>query len=212
MTYSFFKKIFLQIQKIKLGCAASFHVPGLLTAHVNSDGQILARTAVDNKFRIKVMDRFGREVFSTITSVCDHTSACLTTHSGSLYEGCSTCEVIRKYNTNTGQCTDVHKEVRPIQMCLGPTGSILVQGFIPVYRWWVLPTNRMETCVSEFKLNKEKRVLRADKILQIGYTESFDTLVVIFENKEIEAMKLGSNVPIWKLSGVVDGRLINQTP
>ena len=40
------------------------------------------------------------------------------------------------------------------------------------------------------------------------YVEVFDLIIFIYEYNEIEALKFGSESPIWKLPGVVDGHMI----
>ena len=108
------------------------------------------------------------------------------------------CEVIRNYNIRTGQYSIVHIVCRPIRLCQGPMESILI-----------LSRKRSQFLVSKLKLETEQWKLWSDEswhvdneLLQMCCTN--DMLVVLNGNKErVEAMKLGSNIPIWKLSGEV---------
>ena len=71
------------------------------------------------------------------------------------------------------------------------------------------------TGLSEFKWEKEQQELHSDKSvylpgrpIQACYTERFDILAVMYENKEVEAVKFGNNSPIWKLPKEVGGHVI----
>ena len=69
--------------------------------------------------------------------------------------------------------------------------------------------------LSKLKWEKEKQELYVDKswykervFFKMCYVEVFDLIIFIYENNEIEALKFGSESPIWKLPGVVDGHMI----
>ena len=117
--------------------------------------------------------------------------------------------MIRSYEIQTAKCKLVHTGSRPIRMCHGPTSSILVQcRDFPTFE-------SSRTGLSEFRWEDEQQELRSDKsvylkgrLIQMCYTEKFDILVVMCENRKVEAVKLGNNSPIWKLPGVVDGHMI----
>ena len=128
------KIFFLQIQKIRLVCKGSFQLPGLWTdvdGHVDVDeeGQILARTQVNNRFHIRVLDKLVSEISREIPSKCNHyTFADLIarpTDAGFVLESCCLCEVIRNYNVRTGQCSVAYHGYTYDGISHGPTGSIL---------------------------------------------------------------------------------------
>ena len=122
----------LQAQKINLICEGTFEIAGLMEVNVNDRGQILARTKMDNRYYIKVMNRLSGEVYSEFPSECNHYHhfiSRLTAHpteAGFVLECCSGCCVIRNYNIHTGQCSIVYKGYEGVNICHGPTGSILV--------------------------------------------------------------------------------------
>ena len=183
-------------------------VPGLLTAALTKQEQILARVKEGNRFFIKVLDRFScRRVFPAIPSACNHTDVCLCAHpteTDFILEGCAKCEVICNHSIQTGEWKTVYEaSVRPVKMCLGPTGSILI-----LEDFFSKPT--------VFKLiwEKEQRKLNVDKcvsksrLVYICYAERFDVLVCMQENGKIEAVKLENSRKIWKLSDNVGGHVI----
>ena len=204
--------IFLQIEKINLRREDTFQISGLLTTDISEENQLLARVALDGRFHIRMLNRLSGEVCNTIASECDHTPACLIAHptkAGFVFEGCSECQVIRSYEIQTAECKLVHTGSRPTRMCHGPNSSILVQcRDFPAFE-------SSHTGLSEFKWEDEQQELRSDKsvyrkgrLIQMCYTEKFDILVVMCENRKVEAVKLGNNSPVWKLPGVVDGHMI----
>ena len=195
-------------------------VPGLKTATVNKRGQILARVQVNDKFHIQLLDRFGREVISDIHSECTHLThlECLIAHptdADYVLESCNMCEVIRNYNIWSGECKIVYRDDGLIlRMCHGPNDSILVDQILHL-------------CIFELKWEKELQelrnkgcVCRSRYLTQLNpptvtksfevfcCVEEFNMLVIINMNEEIEAMRLRSESPIWKLSEVVSGHLI----
>ena len=207
---------FRQIGKIKLCHEETFQILGLLTMGINAKNQLLARVAMDGRFHLRVMNRYGGQMSSDILSKCDHPSACIATHptkAGLVFEGCYLCEVIRCYDIHTTGCKIVHTGSRPMRMCRGPPGSILVQcRNFPVFE-------SSRTGLSEFKWDEEQQELHSDKSvylqgrpIQACYTERFDILAVMYENGEVEAVKFGNNSQIWKLPKEVGGHVINQTP
>ena len=179
---------------------------------MNEENQLVVRVVEDGRFYITVLHQSSGQACNTIPSACNHTCACLIAHptdAGFVLEGCSTCEVIRNYNVQTGECKIAHTRSRPIRMCHGPTGSILVQcPDFPVFE-------SSRTGLSEFKWEEEKQELHSDKsvylegrLKQTCYAERFDILAVIRENGPLEAVKLGNNSPVWKLSEDVEGHVI----
>ena len=204
--------IFLQIEKINLCQEDTFQISGLLTTDISEENQLLARVALDGRFHIRVLNRLTGQVSNTIASECNHTSACLIAHPTDarfVLEGCSKCQVIRSYDVQTGECKVVHTGSRPIRMCHGPTGSILVQ----CHKFPIFESSR--TGLSEFKWEEEHGELHSDKSVylecrpcQMCYAERFDILAVVCEKRKVEAVRLVNNSPVWKLPGVVDGHTI----
>ena len=208
-------RFFPQIQQINLRCKGTFQLPGLWTAVADKRGQILARTRVDDKFYIRLLDKLGSEISSEFVSKCHHILGCLTAHptdAGFVLETCSMCQVVRSYNIQTGQCSIAYKYFEPCTICHGPIGSILASG-----------PDHLE--LSILKWDKEHHELRTDKSLYLGdmlhqicYSELFDMLLVVtYKQNEIKALKLESEAatskfsdPIWKLYGVV-GRSCDPT-
>ena len=199
---------FLQVQKINPPCKGTLEIAGLIAADVNDKGQILARTFVNGSYYIRVMNRLSTEVSSGFPSGCKHAFASLIAHptdAGFVLEGCRLCEVIRTYNIHTGECSIACKGYEANIICQGPGGCIL--------------TYRPHIGISIFKWDKEHQELRMyqsvhleGRLLRMCYSELFDTLVFIYNSKKVEAVKLGIeadisklSAPIWKLAGVVDG-------
>ena len=121
---------------MELGCSGTLQIPELLTADVKRKDQILVRVVMKGRSQIKVMSSFGGEVFSQFPSKCDHIFACLIAHpihEGFALESCSSCEVIRNYDFQTGRCSIVYLGFKPITMCHGPTRSILVLFRVPSF-------------------------------------------------------------------------------
>ena len=139
--------------------------------------------------------------------------------------------MIRNYNINTGQCTFARREKKLISLCLLPSGSILVlsraPGFVIVgvhgitnkcypYPADNKPCNPPHTNLSMFHWEEEQQQFRfnhsqknENKFLQKCYhVKHFDMLVVICENKTIEALEFGNHTTIWKLPTVVDGHTV----
>ena len=217
--------IFLQIQEINYAREGTHEqVPGLLTADVNKQKQILARVKADDGFSIRVLDRFGRQGLLAIPSACSHSSAFIMAHHSEpnfALEGCPWCGVIRNYNINTGQCTFLPKLDDAI-MYLGK--DIVTPLHFPGYVMLRIVGTRdvypfqsenelsnpfyFKQCI--LKLDKEQQHLEINKSLKFGeksihkcyYFDRLDMLLVISEDKEIEAIKFGSESPTWKLSEV----------
>ena len=209
----------LQAQKINLICEGTFEIAGLVEVDVNDKDQILARTRMDNRNIIKVMNRLSGEVSSAFPSECDHwfisRLAAHPTEASFVLECCSECCVIRNYNIHSGQCSIVYKGTASNRICHGPTGSILASGrgniFGPEYLG-----------LSILKWDKEHRELRIDKsvglrdwLIQMCYSELCDMFVGLFEFSRIKGVNLKSetdtlklSAPIWKLSRAVDGCVI----
>ena len=202
--------MFLQIRKIGIvseGIRAQ--VPGLLAADVNKHKQIVARVTENDRYFILVLDRLGgRDVSPTIPSACNHASPCIITHPSDpcfVLEGCLDCRVIRNYNIHTGERCVVHKGLRPIRMCHGPSGSILVEDFLSL-RMKVLKL----TWVKEQELLVDETYKKDELIRKWCYAERFDMLVIMsHEDNGIKAVKLENGNPIWKLSGVVGGQMFD---
>ena len=207
ITFNFF----LQIQKISFVSEGTCEpVPGLLAADVNKQKQILARIEVNDRFFIRVLDIFARtEVSSVISSDCNHRSSCIITHpsySHFVLEGCDLCGLIRNYNIHTEECSIVYTGWRPGRICHGPTSCILVQDGCFFSQ---------SPAVFKLKWEKEERQLYIDHVCikdgmiqKLCYVESLNILVTISCHKEIKAVKLDSNNPVWKLSGEVSGHVI----
>ena len=204
--------MFLQIKKIGFASEGTHaKVPGLLAADVNDQDQILLRVKVEDGFFIRVLDRFGREGFPAIPSACNHGSPSIVAHPSdphSVLESCLLCEVIRNYNIYTGECYIVQARLGPIRMCHGPSDCVLVKDFL---------SPRMT--VSQLKWVKEERQLQVAEVYKMNgkiqkwcYAESFNVLVIMSFDKEVKAVKLESDSPIWKLSGMLDGQLIDPDP
>ena len=76
--------------------------------------------------------------------------------------------------------------------------------------------NPSRTKLSMFKWVGEQQQLTFDHSLKIEnkllqkcyYAEHLDMLVVMCENKEIEALEFRSLETVWQLPGVVDGRTV----
>ena len=198
--------MFLQVQKISFVSEGTHEqAPGLLAVDVNKQNHILLRVKMDDGFFIQVLDRFGsREVLPAIPSACNHSSPSIVAHPDDpcfVLEGCQVCRVIRNYNIYTGECSIVHKGLGPIRICHGPVGCILVREFLSPtvikLKWekeeWQLPVHEA------YKMN--------EKIWNWCYAEKFNILVIMNYDKEVKAVKLGSDNIIWKLSGVVGGHV-----
>ena len=205
---------FLQAQKINLICEGTFEMAGLRQADVNDRGQILARTNMDNRYYIKVMNRLSGEVSSEFPSGCNHHFISrLTAHptdAGFVLECCSWCGVIRNYNIHTGQCSNVYRDHIVDEICHGPIGSILAYNPIKPSRSSILKWDKEHR-----ELRNDKSVDLEDNLSQMCYSELYDMLVGVFEDNEIKVVNLKSeadtlnlSAPIWKLSGAVDGYLI----
>ena len=165
---------------------------------------------MNDRYAIRVMDRFGsRDVLPVIPSLCSHASACIIAHPsdpGFVLEGCPVCEVVYNYNIQTGECKSVYNgSYGPLRMCLGPTGSILVlDDFFSNRSVFTLRWKE-----DQRKLDMDKCVYSNSRLVHIcSYVERFDVLVLMQENEEI-AVKLGSETPIWKLPGMVGGHVTN---
>ena len=209
----------MQIQKINLRCEGNLEIPGLKVADVNEEGQVLAVRKVDGRSYIRMINRLNREMSSEFTSECKYAFAHLITHptdADFLLESCWICQVIRNYNIQTGHCSIVYKG-ETHRICHGPTGSVLAFG--PKHR-------NVNPEISIIKWDKEHHQLRIDKsvhlkgrLIQMCYSELFDMLVVVmYEDKEINAVKLVTEAAklklsdsIWQLSGVVDDLVIKPT-
>ena len=212
----------MQIQKINIRCERSLEIRGLKATCVNKTGQILIRTEVGHRYYIRVMNRLSGEVSSEFPSKCDHFFASLIAHptdAGFVLESCWVCEVIRNYNIHIGQCSALYKGYRLHVICHDPARSIL--GF----KLEFYPPESPHLRISIIKWNKEHPELQNDKkmylaaeLIQMCYNELCEMLVGTHEGNEINAVKLESEAdtlklsdPIWKLSGMVDGRVIKPT-
>ena len=224
--------MFLQIQKVSIVSEGTCKkVPGLLEADLNKHKKVVARITVNDNYFILVFDRLGgREVSPTIPSACNHASPCIIAHPSDpsfVLEGCLDCRVIRNYNIHTGERCIVHTGWRASRMCHGPAGSILVLSHFPgfvilgvqlirnayyLYHGENKLSNPSHTKLSILKFDKEQQQLENDNSLELVkfekllhmcyYVDRLDMLLVISEDKEIEAIKFGSESPIWKLSEV----------
>ena len=205
----------------------TFKFQGFLPAVSDDKDKILTRAHMDFGFHITVLNRLSGEVRNTITSECNHIFACLLAHpteADFVLEGCPKCKMIRNYDVNSGHCTVSHTQDKFNSMCLGPAGSILVLSHFPGYvivgvhgimneYFPCHIRNPSYTKLSILKWEKEQQQFGINKSLKFGnkllekcyYVDRLHMLVVMCENKEIEAVKFGSKSIIWTLSRVVDG-------
>ena len=201
----------MQAQNINLVCEGTLEITGLETADINDKGQILARTKVDDRFLIRVMNRFSGKVSSEFPSECEHAFACLIanpTDAGFVLESCLKCHAIRNYNIHTVQSSIVYIGDAPDGICHGPIGYFLA--------------HRSHSGLSIFKWDQKRRKLHCNKsmflegrLMQMCCSELCNMLVGVYEHKEIKAVRLEReadtlklSVPIWKLFRVIDGWVI----
>ena len=201
----------MQAQKINLVCEGTLEITGLETADINDKGQILARTKVDDRFLIRVMNHLSGKVSSEFPSECEHALACLIAHptdAGFVLESCLKCHTIRNYNIHIVQSSIVYIGDAPDGICHGPIGYFLA--------------HRSHSGISIFKWDQKCRKLRCNKsmylegrLMQMCCSELCNMLVGVYEHKEIKAVRLEReadtlklSVPIWKLFRVIDGWVI----
>ena len=73
--------------------------------------------------------------------------------------------------------------------------------------------------VSKLKWERNERQLQVKEVYKMNgkiqkwcYAESFNVLVIMGYDKEVKAVKLENDNPVWKLSGIVDGQLLRPDP
>ena len=207
----------MQAQKTNLIWEGTFEIAGLKAADVNDRGQIVARTHVDNRYYMLVMNRLSREVSSKFPLECNHHPRCTAhpTEVGFVLEGCSWCRVIHNYNIHTGQCSIVYKGTTFHRICHGPTGSILAYSHPKIFGPTYLRLSIMKWDKEHRELHTDKSVDLKDGLIQMCYSELCDMLVGLFYDSGIVGVNLKSeadtlklSAPIWTLSGVVNGYLI----
>ena len=171
---------------------------------------LIVRVQEETKCLIRRMHRQNGDVINEFPSMCNHSSAFVKTYPQNedyLLESCPECEEIRAYNVNTAERFTVYNGPKAIIICNGPAGSLLVmgrQGGLHTLNWHKDQLHEAEVVyagkIPSTKLNR--------RFIRFFYVESLDILITTGWH-EIIAVKFETGPVLWRLSGPVNGIIMN---
>ena len=179
-----------------------------------NDDLLLVRALEKTKYTIQIINRITEDLINKFPSICDHSYTRVCRHPQNqdyAYESCPMCEYICAYNIISRERFPVHKGSKIVRMCDGPDGSLLVMNtdweLFKLY--W--DKNQQET-QSVFIQGVATIPGKHDLLFRYCYIEFHGifmyTVKDVKDDYELIAMKLGSNIILWRLYGPVNGRVI----
>ena len=199
-----------QISKKKLIRRRRFWFSFTSSMDVTIEDILIVRVLEGGKYSIRLMHRQTGDVINEFPSRCSHFSAFVKAYPQNedfLLESCPECVQIRAYNVNTAERFNVYNGPEATIICNGPAGSLLVmgrQGGLHTLNWHKDQLHEAEVVYAgKIPLTKQHR-----RFIRFFYVESLDILITTGWH-EIIAVKFETGPVLWRLSGPVNGIIMN---